>query len=199
MAVRLAQISIVAWLLLTLLPATHAQSVTGQISGTVEDAVGSVIAGATVRLTHDLSKNIRNFTTDANGNFQFTGLIPGEYSLHISHSGFKGYDQRAINVGAEERVALHELKLTVGDVTSTVEVVAEGARVSTDRSDRSIVVTARQIEDTPISGRDDALYINDDAVVPVGKLFKVYVEAAFGRNSAEWQQVKALQSRCCFI
>ena len=44
-----------------------------------------------------------------------------------------------------------------------------------------------------LSGRDDALYINNDAVVAVGKLFKVYVEAAFGRNSAEWQQVKALQ------
>ena len=151
---KFAQRFVAVCLFLMLLPLSYAQSVTGQISGTVEDAGGSVIAGAAVRLTHDLSKNVRNFTTDTNGNFLFTGLIPGEYSLHIAHAGFKGYDQRAIRVGAEERVALHQLKLTVGDVSSSVEVIAEGARVATDTSDRSILITARQIEDTPISGRD---------------------------------------------
>ena len=87
---KFAQRFVAVCLFLMLLPLSYAQSVTGQISGTVEDAGGSVIAGAAVRLTHDLSKNVRNFTTDTNGNFLFTGLIPGEYSLHIAHSGFKG-------------------------------------------------------------------------------------------------------------
>ncbi len=134
--------------------AAQAQSVTGQISGTVTDQGGSVIAGAAVRLTHDLSLQLRTFKTDTNGNFLFTNLVPGNYSVHIEQAGFKGYDQRAIAVSAEERVALHELRLTVGDVSTSVEVLAEGARVSTETSDRSILVTTQQIEDTPITGRD---------------------------------------------
>ena len=100
-----------------------AQSVTGQISGTVTDQGGSVIAGSSVRLTHDLSKQARSFSTDGSGNFLCTNLVPGDYSVHIEHAGFKGYDQRGISVSAEERVALHEIRLTVGEVSSTVEVV----------------------------------------------------------------------------
>ena len=102
-------------LMLATLPSANAQSVTGQMSGVVTDQGGSVIAGATARLTHDLSKQARTSTSDTNGNFLFTNLLPGNYSLHIEHAGFKGYDQKAIAVGAQERVALHELKLSVGD------------------------------------------------------------------------------------
>jgi hypothetical protein len=41
-----------------------------------------------------------------------------------------------------------------------------------------------------LKDRDDVLYDNDVNVVATGKLFKVYVEAAFGRNSSEWNQIK---------
>ena len=143
-----------AVLTLAVLGEVQAQSVTGQISGTVTDQGGSVIAGSSVRLTHDLSKQVRSFSTDGSGNFLFTNLVPGDYSVHIEHAGFKGYDQRGISVSAEERVALHEIRLTVGEVSSTVEVVANTARVSTETSDRSILIDRQQIEDTPISGRD---------------------------------------------
>ena len=86
---------------LALLPGAHAQSVTGQISGAVADAHGAPIAGAAVRLVHDLSKQIRTFATDSDGNFLFTNLVPGDYSVHIEHPGFKGYDQRAIGGKSE--------------------------------------------------------------------------------------------------
>jgi len=141
-------------LLLAMLPAANAQSVTGQISGTVTDQGGSVIAGATARLTHDLSQQVRSTTADTNGNFLFTNLLPGDYSLHIEHTGFKSYSQKAIAVGAQERVALREIKLSVGDISTSVEVMAEGSRVATETSDRSIQVGTQQIEDTPIPGRD---------------------------------------------
>ncbi|MBI3207791.1 MAG: carboxypeptidase regulatory-like domain-containing protein [Candidatus Solibacter usitatus] len=135
-------------------PCVSAQSVTGQISGTVTDPIGAVIAGAKVSLTHDLSRQLRAFITDADGNFLFTNLMPGNYSVRIAHPGFKGYDQKGIVVTAEERVSLHQLKLSVGDTSTTVEVVADLARVSTESSDRSILINQQMIEDTPISGRD---------------------------------------------
>lgn len=46
-----------------------------------------------------------------------------------------------------------------------------------------------------LAGRDDVLYLNDNNVVKVGKLFKIYVEAAFGRTSTEWLQIKGLEFR----
>lgn len=44
-----------------------------------------------------------------------------------------------------------------------------------------------------MASRDDVLYINDDAVVKVGRLFKLYVDSAFGRGSTEWNQIKSLE------
>ena len=142
------------FLLLAMLPTANSQSVTGQISGTVTDPAGAVVVGAPVQLTHDLSKQVREFTTDLSGSFVFTGLVPGNYSLHVAQPGFKAYDQNAITVSALERVDLHELKLSVGDVSSTVEVSGQTVHVATDSSDRSIAITLQQIQDTPTRGRN---------------------------------------------
>jgi hypothetical protein len=46
-----------------------------------------------------------------------------------------------------------------------------------------------------MADRDDILYINDGSVVEIGRLFKLYVEAAFGRSSTEWDQIKGLEFR----
>src|SRR5947208_5214613 len=102
--------------LLATLPAVYGQSVTGQISGTVADAAGAVVPGAMVRLTNDLSQQAHTFTADANGLFVFTNLVPGTYSLRITQPGFKVYAQNAITVSAQERVDLHEVKLSIGEV-----------------------------------------------------------------------------------
>ena len=97
--------------LLAALPAAHGQSVTGQISGTVADAAGAIVPGAAVKLTNDLSQQVHTFTADSNGNFIFTSLVPGTYSLHVTQPGFKIYAQPGIVVAAQERVDLHEIQL----------------------------------------------------------------------------------------
>ena len=125
-------IRLVASLLLLCLampPAANSQSVTGQLSGRVTDPTGAVLVGAPVQLTHDLSKQVRDFTTDSAGAFVFVGLVPGAYSLHIAQPGFKAYDQRGITVGVVERVDLHDIKLEVGEVSTSVEVSAQQVHV----------------------------------------------------------------------
>ena len=132
----------------------HGQGVTGQISGVIVDPAGAVIPGANVRLVHDLSQTIHQFTTEGNGSFIFTGLVPGSYSLRAEHAGFKALDQKGIVVATQERVDLHELRLQVGEVSSTVEVAANVVHVATDSSDRSISIDLKQIADTPTRGRN---------------------------------------------
>ncbi|HYW42011.1 MAG TPA: carboxypeptidase-like regulatory domain-containing protein [Bryobacteraceae bacterium] len=147
-------VAILSILLLAMLPTANSQSVTGQISGTVVDPTGSVVPGANVQLTHDLSQTVHQFTTESTGTFIFTGLVPGTYSLRATQKGFKTYEQKGVTVAAQERVDLHEVHLEVGDVTSTVEVSANTVHVATDSSDRSIDINLHQIDDTPMRGRN---------------------------------------------
>ena len=147
----------IAMLVSTLLVASsgvQAQSVTGQISGTVTDSTGSAIAGATAQLTNDLTKQVRSLTTESSGSFIFADLVPGDYSLHVTHPGFKAHDQYPITVSADEKVALHDIPLTVGDVNTTITVAAETAHVATDSSDRIISMNSTEIANTPVRGRD---------------------------------------------
>lgn len=141
-------------LLPALSPVVTAQSVTGQISGNVTDQAGAVITGAKVELIHDLSKQVREFISDSAGAFAFTGLVPGTYSLRIAQPGFKAYEQKNILVATQERVDLHDIRLQIGDVTTSIEVSGQAVHVATDSSERSIGVNQIQIDDTPIRGRD---------------------------------------------
>src|SRR3981081_298775 len=104
-----------------MLATINGQSVTGQISGTVTDQAGAVMVGVRVQLTHDVSQQVREFTTETNGSFVFTGLVPGSYSLHVAQTGFKTYDEKAIIVAAQERVDLHNVRLSIGDINQSVE------------------------------------------------------------------------------
>ena len=140
--------------LLALGPAANSQTITGQIAGHLVDPAGAIVAGAPVRLTNDLTKQVREFLTDSNGSFVFANLVPGSYSIHIVQPGFKAYDQTGITVSAVERVDLHDLKLQVGDVSTTVEVAAQAVHVATDSSDRGVSVGLTQIEDTVTRGRN---------------------------------------------
>jgi carboxypeptidase family protein len=142
------------FVLLAVVPAANSQSVTGQISGTVIDTTGGVIVSAKVQLTHDLSKQVRIFMTDASGAFVFTNLVPGDYSVRVMADGFRIYDLSGIKVSAQERVDLHNIKLEAGNVSEEVTVQAGVAHVATYSSDRGIGINLRQIEDTPIRGRD---------------------------------------------
>jgi hypothetical protein len=151
---RLTTLLALAILMLWMAAALLAQNVTGQISGAVVDSTGSSVSGATVILTADLTHQTRTVKTGPTGEFIFTDLIPGAWSIHITMDGFKTYEQSAIQVSASERVALHQVALEVGAVTSTIEVTAQATRVQTDSSERSGLITTTQVENTPSLNRN---------------------------------------------
>lgn len=147
-------VAFLAVALILAMPVASAQMMSGQITGRLVDPAGAVIVQAKVRLTNDLTQQVREFETDSNGNFTFTNVPPGNYTLRVAHAGFKAYEQKAINVGAVERVALSEIRLEVGDVATSVEVTASAVRVATDSSDRGTAITTTQIVDTVTKGRN---------------------------------------------
>ena len=96
----------VAMLVSSLTASALAQGLTGQISGTVTDAGGGVMPGATVSIKNAGTNQAREAITGADGAFQFPDLLAGTYDITVSVQGFKTYEQKGIVLGATERVAL---------------------------------------------------------------------------------------------
>ena len=135
-------------------PTAYAQTVSGEISGSVADQAGAVVVGATVNLISDLDKQTREFKTNPSGEFLFTGVVPGGYSVRVTQPGFKTYNQTGITLSGQERLSLHELKLALGDVTTSVDVTAQTAHVATDSSDHIVAIDRDQIDNAPGAGRN---------------------------------------------
>jgi len=94
---------------------------TGAISGTVQDPTGAVVAKATVTATNTDTNVPTTRTTTGAGDFNITPLIPGNYTVTVTATGFEGYKQESITVNALETVGL-EIKMTVGSATETVTI-----------------------------------------------------------------------------
>src|SRR4029079_2312829 len=140
--------------LLAFATATHAQTITGSISGAVMDSSGGMIPGATVTLISEKTGQSRGSTTNSEGRFNFAALQPGNYALKIERQGFQTLEQRGVILSANENLALPELKLQPGQVSETVSVTTEGAVVERESSDLTARLTADQINLISTKGRD---------------------------------------------
>jgi hypothetical protein len=140
-------------------PSVFGQGLTGQISGTVTDAGGGVMPGATVSIKNAGTNQVRETTSGADGAFAFPDLLAGTYDITVSVQGFKTYEQKGIALGATERLALRTIALEVGQLQETVTVTSEAALVQTTTGSRSAVVDRQQIDDIAMKGRDFAGYL----------------------------------------
>jgi carboxypeptidase family protein len=135
-------------------PRVFAQGLTGQISGVVTDSSGGLLPGATVVVKNVGTNVTREATTTADGAFVITNLLSGTFDLTVTVSGFRPYEQKGIVLGATERLALRAIALEVGGISEIVSVAAESVKVQTTSGERSATITASQIEDIGLRGRD---------------------------------------------
>jgi hypothetical protein len=146
---------LVAFLGLTLICArAPAQIITGEISGTVTDPSGAVVPGATVTVTNENTGAVRTGESSPNGEFVFTALPPGVYTVKVEKAGFQVSELKSITLTANQRVALGSLQLTVGQVTQTVEVTVQGEVVNTESADAVGLLSNIQVDNLGTKGRD---------------------------------------------
>lgn len=142
-------------LLTAALPAAlMAQGLTGSITGHVSDQSGSAIPGADVSLVNVGTGQGRQVKSDSSGDFVFTQILPGRFKLEISAKGFKKYEQTDFVLNSSERLVLRTATLELGEITQTVEVQAEVARLQTQSAERSGLISAEQTRNIPLKGRD---------------------------------------------
>src|SRR5215470_13414198 len=126
-----------------------AQAVYGSVLGTVTDQQGAAIAGAKVTVTSVGKGTSEETTSNADGNYTVSHLIPDVYNVRIEATGFKAYEVKAIQVSADTGSRV-DTKLGVGELTQTVEVTGEIPQLKTDRSDVSIAFNEKYVNDLPI-------------------------------------------------
>lgn len=108
---------------------------TGSIAGTVLDAQGAAVTGASVTIT-DTSTNIeRTAVTNETGRYIFVDVPPGTYNVAVTKTGFRvaKLPKQVVSVGLALTL---NVSLDVGAVTESIEVIASGAELqpSTQRS-----------------------------------------------------------------
>ena len=127
---------------------------TGSITGDVMDTSGHAIAGAKITVTSERTSEVRTAITNESGTFNMIAVQPDTYNLRIEQKGFKAHERRGVSIAANEKVALGDVTLQVGEVTETISVVGEVAQVQTDSSEHSAVLTSTQLTNLTAKGRE---------------------------------------------
>lgn len=130
----------------------HAQETTGNITGTVTDPSGSVIAGASVTVVNTGTGTSRTTQTTSAGIFFLNNLPVGNYRLTVESQGFKKYEARDIRLDVNDRLSF-AVRMQIGGVTETVEVSAEAAQIQTESGEISNLIGAAQTQAMPLNGR----------------------------------------------
>ena len=123
----------IALLALCVVPSL-AQVVKGSISGTVTDPQGAVVSGATVKAINEATSATLTTTSDSSGSFHFNLIPVGTYKVEMTAAGFKTTVQNNIVVAAGRDSGLGAIALTVGEVSTAIEVTAEAPLIETTQS-----------------------------------------------------------------
>jgi carboxypeptidase family protein len=132
--------------------ALHAQVTTADIVGRVTDSTGGVLPGASVTIEHLGTHDVRTVPTSATGDYLFNLLPIGIYSVKVELQGFVTQTTR-LTLSTGDRVRF-DAKLQVGQVSENVLVTAESPLVQTDTATVGSLVSAKAVEDLPVSGRN---------------------------------------------
>ena len=133
-----------------------AQTETGQITGTVLDPAGGLIANANVTVKNLDTGATRVTKTGSAGEYIVTNLLPGNYSVSAAAAGFSQLEQRVtLTVGTKVGV---DLKLQVASAAATVVEVSEAAvQVNTETQTLSTNVSSQQLRELPTITRNPYL------------------------------------------
>jgi hypothetical protein len=130
-----------------------AQGGVGTISGTVTDASGAVLPGATLTLSAPgVIGSGQTVVSDGQGVYLFSRLIPGKYSVKAELSGFRAVVLDGIEVNADRNTRA-DTKLVVGEMAETVTVSGEAPLLDTTSALQQTTLS-RQVLDTVPTGND---------------------------------------------
>jgi hypothetical protein len=145
---------VLAFSCLSLASRSVAQSTiaTGSITGVVTDPSGAAVPNAQVTITNVGTNATIHVQTTSTGNYSSGPLNPGTYKIKVSAAGFQTFElTTVVQLGT---TSSGDVKLKVGAQTMTVEVTGQAVAVNTEQPTVQGVLTANQIANLPINGRN---------------------------------------------
>lgn len=125
---------------------------TGSLVGTVTDPTGAVVGGAKISIRDTATNQEISVTSNSSGAFNSGALVPGTYKVQVSAKGFTStVETFVVQVG---NTSTFNAKLQVGQESTVVEVQASEVSVNTEQASVQGVLTASQIENLPVNGRN---------------------------------------------
>jgi hypothetical protein len=130
----------------------YSQLTTADINGAVYDSSGAVLPNANVTLTNTKTRDIRHTHSNDAGEYSFTFLLPGTYSIKVEAQGFTAFTSTVeISAGNRARV---DAPLKVGQTTESVEVVSLSPLLQTESSTVENTVPEQHVENLPLATRN---------------------------------------------
>src|SRR6185312_13778137 len=126
---------------------------TATLSGTVTDPTGAVVAGAAVMI-HSLATGAdRVLVTDSAGLYAAPSLIPGDYSVQATATGFSAYKVQKLTLEVDQHASLN-MKLALASAGETVQVEATAAnQIETETITVGQVIDRNTMQELPLNGR----------------------------------------------
>lgn len=141
-------------LLFTVSLTAFSQVTTSSITGSVKDADGQPLIGATVKATHVPSGTIYGTITQSNGSFTIPGMrIGGPYRIEISYVGYQPKAINGINLSLGEPYTLNETLSTGGKELETITVVGSSSKLSQERTGAATIINTQQLSTLPTINR----------------------------------------------
>ena len=133
----------------------YSQGLPGTVTGTVVDQSQAIVPGATVLLQDEASGALRRTVSNTQGFFSITAIPAGTYTVTIESTGLVKWQRTGVVIHPGDRVNLRDIALKVGAVTEQVTVQASPeAVIPLDSGEKSEVITAKQIQNLSIVGRN---------------------------------------------
>ena len=155
MSMRFRAIASILCLLVGAASASAQTVTTGSLAGTITDAQGGVLPGATVTAIHTPTGTSYEAVTDGDGRYTILNVRVGPYTVSAVMSGFKREDAANVAVGLGEQKAV-DFKLQLETLTETVEVTGISSVIDSSRAGTADNVSQAAVENLPTISRNIA-------------------------------------------
>lgn len=136
---------------MTLIPAPAAgQILYGSLTGTVADQQKAAMPGVTVTAINTGTGVAAEAITDATGHYTVRNLVPGTYDITAALQGFKQLRKSGLSVTAGTIIRA-DLTLQLGELSETVDVVAESTLLQTEKADLNTELTGKAVTNLPLN------------------------------------------------
>ena len=129
-----------------------AQTYQGDVRGSVRDAQG-VVPGTAVELINEENGATRTAFANEVGEYTFSGVLPGVYSLKATLAGFRTEERRGLRVGTQQTL-VQDFSLEVGALEEQITVTGQSPLVERSSASVASSLSKDQLENLPIFGRN---------------------------------------------